>query len=158
MNGPILIMTIIIALRILLGEASDYDERQTMAQGKAAKYALWAFLGYCIIWIPHSASGLVQLNAHIVLFIGLCLVLLVYMTMAITLNAYAPLRFPGFPWLLLTSGAAFLIYGFIEGRTNTHDTFAPISRIAIGIILVWESTLMLFMQLINKHRHAKEIS
>lgn len=140
-------LVLIVALRLLLGESSDYDERQTADQGMAAKYALWTFLGYAVAWILYGMEEREPLlSTELILLLGCVVVLMVYLTIVILRDAYVPANFSGFHWLLLVIGAVGFLGFFwrsVQGLDGTAESLMAWVSLGCGIVMTWSGLLML---------------
>lgn len=142
------VLMLVVALRLLLGEKTDYDERQTADQGMAAKYALWTFLGLSAVRMFYGMLGYEQfLKTEMTLLIGCVVVLLVYLTIVIVRDAYVPANFGGFHWLLLlfaAVGFASFWYKIYMGELDwTGQDIRGWTGLACGIVMVWSGLLVL---------------
>lgn len=155
-----LVFMCVLIMWVLLGDSSDFDERQQLDRGKATYAALWAFLSYAlpmIIFVDAYASEYPILkDSFSILLIGATFVMLVYLTVAIVLDAYVPLNFPGMQYLYLVFGAVALAAMFVDMKMADflYDRFRWVC-LALGIVFLWSGALMIIMKPIRKYLDSK---
>lgn len=143
---------------LLLGDSRDFDERQQINRGKAMYAAIWVLFSYALptmIGIIAYEHPILQ-NPLAVLLIGCTLVMLTYLTVAIILDAYVPLNFPGIVYLYLVFGAVAIAAFFFD-----HKYFDIMHEgvdwmcLALGIVFLWAGALMVIMKPIRTYLYSK---
>lgn len=143
---------------LLLGDSRDFDERQQINRGKATYLAIWNFFAYAIIAMFCSSiyDAPIFHSPFALLLIGCAFVMLTYLTVAIILDAYVPLNFPGIVYLYLIFGAASIAASLYEWPSASimAGDFRWV-LLTLGIVFLWAGLLMLVMKPIRKLLDAK---
>lgn len=143
---------------LLLGDSRDFDERQQINRGKATYAAIWNFFAYAIIAMLCSViyDEPIFQSPFALLLIGCTFVMLTYLTVAIVLDAYVPLNFPGIVYLYLVFGAAGIIAFLVDQRyLDFISDGGDWMCLALGIVFLWASVLILIMKPIRKYLDSK---
>jgi len=138
---------------LLLGDSRDFDERQQINRGKAMYFAIWNFFVYAIIAMLCSSiyDAPIFHSPFYILLIGCALVMLTYLTVAIILDAYVPLNFPGIVYLYLVFGTVSIVASLFEWPQSS--TMAGDFRwilLTLGIVFLWAGLLMIIMKAVRK--------
>ena len=124
-----------------------YDERQTLARGKAYKTGFWTFVGYLLLNGLLNAADIIWADTSTAAFLGLFLGIAVYAIVCILNDAYLPLKEkPGFYFaifgLVIVVNLAVTILNFSDGTEFITDKMLNYHSLNAGIVIMFIAVII----------------